>query len=429
MTRAPGPKGNAVWGSLADFKADSLGFLASAVRDHGDIVRLRFGPVTAHLINRPEYVDHVLSRNGANYDKATRSARRIAATTGDSLLSANERAWQRHRRLIQPAFQPRCFDGIGPVIDDLLLPMLARWQRAGRVDIVAEMMQLVIATAIRVLFSSDVAPERISQPLEIILADTWRRIESAADASMLSPRFHRAEFTQAVAQIDAIVFDLISKRRAAAHRPDDVLTRLLAAHDGTKGEAQLSDKELRDAAITLLLAGHETTANAVAWAFIRTSGGGVQSDPALIFAEAIRLYPSIWVIERRAKRHDTIGSFEIPRGSSVLISPYLLHRHPDFWHEPEVFAPSRFVEGLPRPRDGYMPFGLGQHRCVGLHLANRIATHILERVFARFTLHLLPGQPLETIAGITLRHKAPVWMQVAPGTLTESGPATGGNQR
>lgn len=410
MTRAPGPKGSLIWGSLADFKADSLGFLTKVVREHGDIVRLRFGPVTAHLINRPEFVDHVLSRNGANYDKDTRSANRIAATTGDSLLSANQTAWQRHRRLIQPAFQPRSFENIGPVLDGLLDPMLDRWQRAGTIDIVEEMMQLVIAAAIKVLFSSDIAPDKINKPLETILADTWRRIEASIDAPMLSRRFHRPAFTQAVAEIDAIVLDLIQNRRRTDQRPDDVLSRLIAAHDA--GEAQLSDKELRDAAITLLLAGHETTANATSWAFIRTAGGGAPADPAHIFAEAIRLYPSIWIIERRAIADETIGGFDIPRGSSVLISPYLLHRHPAFWAEPEVFDPARFANGIPRPREGYLPFGLGQHRCVGLHLANIIATQFIARVFARFTLHLLPDQPLETTAQITLRHKTPVLMRV-----------------
>jgi enediyne biosynthesis protein E7 len=411
MTRAPGPKDSPIWGSLAAFKADPLRCLTDAARNHGDVVRLRFGPVTAHLINRPDFVEQVLSRNGATYDKATRSASRIAATTGASLLSADQQAWQRHRRLIQPAFQPRRFEAIGPVIDTLLQPMLARWQKAGIIDIVDEMMRLVISAAIRVLFSAELDPLRISAPLEVLLADTWRRIEAPLDASMLSHHFHRPRFKAAVAEINAIVLELIRERRRMSDRPDDVLTQLLAAHEA-EGDAQLSDQELRDAAVTLLLAGHETTANALSWAFIMTAGSEVPADPAHIFAEALRLYPSIWVIERRVIHDDMIGGYAIPRGSSLLISPYLLHRHPDFWQNPERFDPSRFDAGPFRPRDAYLPFGLGQHRCIGLHLANKMASHILTGVFARFRLHLLSTQPLDAIAGITLRHKAAVRLSV-----------------
>ncbi len=411
MTRAPGPKGGLLLGSLREFSADSLTFLQCAVRDHGDIVRFRFGHITAHLLNNPEHVDHVLSRNSANYDKATRSASRIAATTGDSLLSANQAAWQRHRRLIQPAFQPGVFTGIEPQIDALLEPMLDRWEQAGTVDIVDEMMQLVIAVAIRILFSADVDPRAIDTALKVILADTWRRIEAPLDASMLSARFHRPEFKAAVAQIDTLVLDLIQSRRMASERPDDVLTRLLDANQ-TEGEAQLSDQELRDATLTLLLAGHETTANALSWAFIRSAGRFETANPAQIFAEALRLYPSIWVIERRAIQADTIGGYDIPRGSSVLISPYLLHRNPAFWPDPETFDPARCAGAQPRARDSCLPFGLGPHRCVGLYLANKIAHHVLTKAYARFTLALLPDQALETVPGITLRHKEPVLLRV-----------------
>lgn len=420
VTRAPGPKGRLIGGSLERFKADPLACLVDAAQDHGDIVRLRFGPFIAHLVNRPDLVDHVLSRNSANYDKATRSADRIAATTGNSLLSANGAAWQRHRSLIQPAFQPRCFDGIGPVIDRLLDPMMARWDGAGSIDIVDEMMQLVLGCAIRILFSSAIDPQRINAALDVLLVDTWRRIEAPVDAAMLSRRLHRPAFRRAVAEIDSIVLDLIRTRRAQIHRPDDVLSRLLHAHE-TDGAVHLSDRELRDAAVTLLLAGHETTANALSWAFIHAAGRWEASDPAHLFAEAIRLYPSIWVIERRAIADDTIGGYHIPRGSSVLISPYLLHRKPDLWSDPDRFDPTRFAGGHTPARHSYLPFGLGAHRCVGLHLARGIARHVLGRVLGRFHLHLLPGQSLDTLPGLTLHHKGAVRMIITRKRLSDGG--------
>ena len=413
MKRAPGPKGTLIWGSLADLNADSLGLFAQAAQEHGDVVRFHFGPVMAHLINRPEFIEQVLSRHVRNYDKATRSADRIAATTGDSLLSANSDAWGRHRRLIQPAFQPKCFQNLAPVIDTLLDPMLANWRATGTIDIVDEMMQLVIAVAIKVLFSSDIDPQQINDPLGVLLADTWRRIEAPLDPSMLSRHLHRRAFKDAVRAIDDIVLDLIQARRTADARPDDVLSRLLSAHEDS-GDAQLDDTELRDAAVTLLLAGHETTANALSWAFIHAADGFETAAPADIFAEAIRLHPSIWVIERRVIADDNIGGFHIPRGSSVLISPYTMHRHPDYWPAPDVFDPSRFGAQNDRPRHAYIPVGLGPHRCVGLHLANGIACHVIARVFESFDMRLVPDQNLDHDPGITLRHKSVVMMQVQP---------------
>lgn len=410
--RAPGPASGRLWGRLRPFQADPLTYLGDAARVHGDIVRLRLGPFTVHLLNHPAHADHVLSRNARSYDKATRSAARIEATTGQSLLAGDSAIWERHRRLVQPAFQPRCFDGIAPVLDAMLGPMFARWAAAGEVDIVGEMMDLVIGAAIRILFSADIDPADINDPLEVLLADTWRRIEAPLDGAMLSVRFHRPAFKRARARIDAIVFDLIAARRQSSERPDDVLSRLLDAHEA-EGDQALSDVELRDAAVTLLLAGHETTANAVAWAIIRGSEGHAGAEPQALFAEALRLYPSIWVIERRARAADEIGGYTIPKGGSVLISPYLMHRHPAFWKDPERFDRGRFAGARPRLSDGYLPFGHGPHRCVGLHLAQGMATHILARVFARFDVAVKPGQEMRLNAGITLRHGGPVRARVS----------------
>ncbi len=419
-SRAPGPKGTHLWGSLGALRKDSIGFLSQAVRDHGDIVRFRFGPITAHLLNRPEYVEHVLSRNAGIYDKLTRSAERIRATCGDSLLFEGP-VWQRHRRLIQPVFQPGNMADITPEIDAAMAPFMDRWYEHARsgapIDIVSEMMRLLISTSVKILFSSDIDADKIDRALAVLLADTWRRIEAPFDLSQLSLRFHRRAFKDAVQEIDDIVFDIIRDRRRGMGAEEDVLSRLLQAHQ-TEGEAQLSDLELRDAAVTLLLAGHETTANALARAFFLVAQSPDQgfetSDPKHLFAETIRLYPSIWIIERRAIAEDEIAGFHIPKGSSVLMSPYVLHRHPEFWPKPEMFDPARFEcpATESRPRNAYIPFGLGAHRCVGLHMANNLAARIIGNVYQCFRLRMLPDQDVTMVPGITLRHGKPVGMRV-----------------
>jgi len=412
MTRAPGPKGSLVWGSLADFKSDALGLLSKATRDHGDVVRLRFGPITAHLINHPDHITHVLSHHADRYDKNTRSVERIRATCGDSLLSANADAWARHRRLIQPIFQPKMFTDIAGIVADEMQPMLDRWRKADKIDIASEMMHLVIAISVRILFSSSVDAPRVETALAVILEDTWRRLQAPLDPSMMSPAFHRRAFKDAVQTIDDVIFDLIAQRRKQADAPDDLLSRLLAAHEAD-GDLQLTDQELRDAAVTLLLGGHETTANALAWAFLsvanQTDAGFETQNPADIFAEAIRLYPSIWIVERRAIQADKIGGYDIPRGSSVLISPYLMHRHPNFWTDPDTFDPSRHATENNHPRHAYIPFGLGQHRCVGLHMARAIASEVIAQTYAHFRLR--PAGPTQAVdPGITLRPSGPLWL-------------------
>jgi enediyne biosynthesis protein E7 len=421
MTRAPGPKGTLIWGSLGAVKKDALGFLTQAAATYGDVVRLRFGPVIAHLLNHPDHIEHVLSRGAEGYDKNTRSVAQIRETCGASLMSSDGAAWQRHRLLIQPVFQPRFLDTIDPVVDTALDAMLDRWTMAARnaqpIDIVAEMMQLMIIISVRFLFSSEVDPSRIDRPLTVLLADTWRRLEALFDPSMLSPVLHRPAFKKARAEIDTLVLALIHARRESGDQPDDLLSRLLSAHQGQEAD-RLSDQELRDAAVTLILAGHETVANALASAFILLAQNPQWRgfDPQNIWSETLRLYPSIWIMERRAAAPDEIGGYQIGKGSTILMSPYVLHRNLAFWPDATRFDPTRFDDPAvaARPRHAYLPYGLGPHRCIGLHLANRVAFRILDRVQAVFRLELVSDATMKVLPGITLRHADPVYMNIAP---------------
>lgn len=423
MIRAPGPRGHLLTGSLAAFQRDPLALMTDAVRDHGDIVRFRFAHITAHLLNDPEAIEHVLSRNAANYDKNTRSAALIRATCGDSLMSGNSDAWARHRQLLQPAFQPRAVEGYAPLIDAHMQPMLARWDRiaqaGGQIDIVAEMMDLVIGMAVRLLFSTAADTARIEAALAVLLDDTWRRLQAPLDPSMISAAFHRRDFKVARAEIDAIVTQMIRARRDAPTRPDDVLSRLLAAHEA-EGARALTDTELRDAAVTLLLAGHETTANALAWKFWRVACEPDRhleaQDPQHLFAEALRLYPSIWIIERRAIAADRIGPYRIGAGGTVLVSPWLLHRNPALWPDPLRFDPARFApaQAEARPRHAYLPFGLGPHRCIGLHLARLIAGRVIANVYAAFRLDAVDPAPQQVRPQITLRPRGKLLLTPRP---------------
>lgn len=419
--RAPGPKGTFFLGSLSDVKQDTIGFLSQSVSEYGDIVRFRFGPIAAHLINHPDYIEQVLSRSAENYDKKTHSVRQIRETCGDSLLSGDEQAWQRHRSLIQPVFQPRFLQSIDAVIDRSMQSMLKRWRSVanerGSVDVASEMMHLVISTSAKILFGSSVDPDVIEKSLEVILDDTWRRLQSPINLTLLSNKFHTSKFKKAVAEIDALIFKIIEDRRKNSATANDLLSLLLGAHEA-EGDQRLSDNELRDAAVTLLLAGHETTANALTSAFYLVAKSPEQNiedaDLDHVFSEAVRLYPSIWIIERRAISDQEIGGYHIPRGSSVLISPYLLHRHRNFWANAEQYDPNRFSEEQKdlRPRNSYIPFGLGKHRCVGLHMARKVATRIMANVFKEFRLQPAQNNTPDLVPGITLRHAGELNMDI-----------------
>jgi enediyne biosynthesis protein E7 len=305
---------------------------------------------------------------------------------------------------------------------------LQNWSRLSTrnesIDIVSEMTRLTIAIAAKILFASDVEndAETIESSLAVILNDTWRRLEAPLDPAMISRRFHRRRFRDALGRIDGIVYRIIEQRRRNGLVKDDLLSRLLIAHEG-QSEIRLTDQELRDVAVTLLLAGHETTASALAWTFYLVAQSPEknyeEADLRMVFAEAIRLYPSIWIIERRVIENDQIGSYAIPRGTTVLISPYLMHRHKEFWPDPEAFAPERFAPDQPeyqpsvsRPRGAYIPFGLGPHRCIGEHMASLVATQIMKNVYNRFRLRLESGQSTGMVPGITLRHAGELRMRL-----------------
>lgn len=442
LTRAPGPRGTLLLGCLGEFRRDPIGLLARVTRQYGDVVRLRFGPLVAHVVNHPEYVGQVLEERHQNYDKRTRSVSKIRATCGASLLTEEGPLWLRHRRLIQPALLRQVVQRYIPIVTTATAAMLEQWLDAARaarpLDIVSEMMRLTLSIAARVLFGSDVSGDApiIEQSLVEILADTWRRVENVFDPAAVSPVFHRKSFVNAVGRIDDVVYRIIEQRRQGRGAADDLLAALLEAHDPA-AEAGLTDRELRDETITMLLAGHETTANALAWTFslifrapaveerlageVHAALGQELPEHRHLdrleythrtFAEAIRLYPSIWIMERRVIADDEIGGYAIPAGSMLLISPYILHRHPRYWHDAERFDPERFSAALAaqRPRHAYIPFGAGPHQCIGRFMAPMVARLILAMVVRRFRLVPVSTQAPVPLPGITLRHAGGLWM-------------------
>ena len=433
--RAPGPPGLPLLGNLIPFRRDVLGLLLESRRRYGDVVRYRLGPMLIHVVSHPDYVRHVLVTNQHNYNKQTRSSAMIRAISGDSLLVTSGDAWLRQRRLMQPLFQRQRLARFLPIMSAATEEMLQRWRPAVAggepLDVASEMMRLTYTIVGRSLFGADVGrdAEQVERAATVVLRHTYRRLERLFDWPLWLPTPGNLRFRRGLQALNAIVYSLIRRRSLDTHAPADLLTLLLCQRDEETG-AGMSEEQVRNEVITLLLAGHETTANALTWTWyllakhpeaarrVRAEVSEVLGDrpPAFedlarlpyttaVIQESMRLYPPIWIVERHALADDSIGGFDIPAGSTVAYSPYVSHRHPDFWPSPEEFDPDRFgpAQSAQRPPYAYLPFGGGQRLCIGSHFALLEAQVIVALVARAYRLDLLPGFPVEPLPGITLR--------------------------
>jgi cytochrome P450 len=421
--------------------ADPLRLVGTATAKYGDIVRFRLGPQVTHLLNHPDHIAHVLQRRRENYDKQTLSSRHIKRVCGESLLTSNGEFWQRQRKVMQPAFHRDSVAGFAASMGEACEDMLDRWKarkQPGEIDLSTQMTRLTFTIVARALLGADLDLQGsdIAPSMRILLEKTFKRVQQILPFPGWVPTPDNRQFTKALAEVDQIVYEIIECRQQEPEESSkrDLLNMLLKARDPDSGEG-LSLKQVRNEIITLLIAGHETTANALTWSLhllsrhpeiqqsVRDEATSVLSgrNPGLedvaslglttqVIRESMRLYPPIWIIERRAIEADVIGGYSIPAKSSVVISPWTLHRHPEFWDNPDEFRPSRF-DGSPTP--AYIPFGAGPRFCIGSEFAMLEAKVILSMVLQRYRVKPVPGAPIEPFPGITLppRHGLPVILE------------------
>ena len=438
---APSPPADFFTGHLSGLRKDVLGLMLSGTRDHGDIVRYRIGPLTIHLVNHPDHISHVLVKNRRNYDKQSRSSAALRLICGESLLTANGHSWKKRRRIIQPMFHQEAIEGFLKTISACTDTMLDDWsQKAARgqpVEVASEMMKLTFRIVGLCLFGTELAreAETVEDAMHTLVSHTYSQYQSILSPPAFLPTPANRRFKKALAEVDEIVANLITSHRANPPAVPDLLTMLLGGKDA-ETQQPLSDHDVRNEAIAFLLAGHETTANSLAWSlhllsthpgtaeqvateFTQTCGTRQPTMADLpnlkkalqVFEESNRLYPPIWAMERRAIAADEIGGYHIPAGSGVIISPYTLHRHPHFWENPETFDPTRFGT---HDHPAYLPFGAGQRFCIGKEFALAEARIILPRILQRFKIHPLPNQPATPEPAITLRIKNGLKLHLTP---------------
>jgi cytochrome P450 len=420
-------------GNIREFRSNRLDLLLRVSQECGDIGIFRVGPWPVVLVNSPEYVYNVLVANADAFEKAPLLRQHLRPLLGNGLVSSENEFHKRQRQLIAPAFQHHRIATSAEVIAAYAERIQDDWADGTTINIGDEMMRLTLWIVGKTLFGADVLSEAAEMRATLTtiahvandMANTLIRVPASW------PTRRNQHFRQAITRLDATIGRIIEQRRQANHDQGDLLSMLLHAQDEDDGSF-MTDQQVRDEAITLFIAGHETTAQALTWTWYlltqhpavyaqlrtevdRVLGGRTPTStdlPALpytlqVFKEALRLYPPSWVILRQAQQSVGVGNYELPRGMRVAVSPYTLHRRPDDFPHPEEFDPDRFTlqAETHRPRYAYLPFGAGPRVCIGNHFALMEAHLILSALIQRVTFELVPRQQIEPEPLITLRPK------------------------
>jgi cytochrome P450 len=392
------------------------------------------GPHVLHLVSHPDHIRHVLHDNHANYQKGVGLAQ-AKRWLGEGLVTSEGDVWSRQRRLMQPAFQRQRLAPFSSVVTDATARMLDHWRgsadRGESINVASQMMRLTLGVIARMMFSTDVTnPDQVGAAFTTALAEAMERMTALVALPDWLPVPGKLRFKRALGTLDSVVSKIIREHRDGSRTDHNLISMLMAEREET--QRGFDDQELRDQVLTMLLAGHETTASSLAWTLYLLdrhpeAGARVRAEvdrvlagrtPAyddiprlvwtrMVYEEALRLYPPVWLIPRRALSTDEVGGYHIPTGSDVLISPYVIHRRPDYWVEPEAFDPERFsaAESAGRLRFSYLPFGAGPRACIGSSLAIMEALLILAMITQQYRLRLVPGHPVVPEPLLTLRFR------------------------
>jgi cytochrome P450 len=429
----PGPRGVAFPRRFLAFRREPLSFLTRLARDYGDVAAARLGPRTIVLVSDPELIREILVVRGREFIKS-QALERARLLLGEGLLTSEGELHLRERRMIQPAFHRERIAGYGRAMTGLSARFGAGWRAGQVVDMAVEMMRLTLAVVGRTLFGADVEAEaaEISAALTDAMGLMGRVTNPLAPLLDRLPLPATRRFQRARARLDGTIYRLIGERRARAATGEaegDLLSLLLSARD-PEGGGPLNDLQLRDEALTLFLAGHETTANALAWTWYLLARNPEAEDrlhdeldtvldgrPATVedygrlpytvrvLTESMRLYPPAWAVGRQALKPLEIGGYALPARQPILMAQWVVHRDPRWFPGPENFDPDRWLpeREAALPRFAYFPFGGGTRKCIGESFAWMEAVLVLATLARSWRPRLLPGPAVQPLPLITLR--------------------------
>lgn len=407
-------------------RKDPMLWITNWAAQYGDIFRIKSPLGQATVVTSPEFARHVLADHYSHYQQKSQPYAVLRILMGNGLVTSEGEFWRGQRKLVQPAFHRKRLDALFTMMVERVSDMVSRIKPGAALDFAPLLSQLTLDIIARAMFSSDVqgAAADVSHYIAVLNEYALRMLRNPL--LFLLPRSFPTPFTyeqqKALKSLDRIVHGIIQARRREPEAHDDLLSMLLSACEEGSGR-KMTDEQLRDEVMTIFVAGHETTANAMAWlmylvaqdpqleqrlrAEIGRDGDPVTASPYVrqVIEESLRLYPTIWSVGRRCTQDDEIAGYHIPKGMNVVVPIFHYHWDQRFWNEPRKFDPDRFApERRPAPDSmTYFPFGAGPRSCIGNHFALQELAIMTVLFYRRFTFRVEPGFIVEPDALITLR--------------------------
>ena len=437
----PGPKGWPLVGVSLDILRDPLALMRRMAREYGDIVRLPVALGDRILLNHPDWIEQVLVVQQGKFYKSDLTKRVTGRLLGQGLLISEGEFWRRQRRLAQPAFHRSRINEYAATMAEVAEAHIREWREGEERDLAGEMMALALDSALRTLFGTSLPGEahRVGRAMTFLMRYQLRRQRSPVriPESWPTPRNRRAQ--REVDFLDSLVYRIISERQARGDASDrgDLLSLLMAAMDEDGG--QMTSKQLRDETMTLFLAGHETTAQMLAWTWhalaenssvetrlheeLSSVLGGRPPQAAdlgrlpylhAVMSEVLRMYPPAYITARTSVEACRIGEYEFPAGSTMLMSQWVMHRDARYYDEADAFRPDRWLDGLAErlPPGAYFPFGDGPRRCIGQGFAMLEAAVVIGTIAQRFRFRAVAGHEAVPEPLVTLRSRRGIRMTV-----------------
>lgn len=423
-----GPEQGFFDGLRSPLRRDPLAFMSHVAREYGDIVCLRFLHYRTYLLFHPEHIEDVIVNNARKFIKG-RVLRANRHLFGNGLLTSEGEFWLRQRRMMQPAFHRNRIANYASTMTDCATRLVEFWKPGQQIDLHNAMMRLTLQIVGKTLFHADVdrdAP-RVGESLQLLLEHAFDFRRLLITPYWLPTRRNR-QAHRAIRELTEIIDRIIEQHRAANADSGDLLSLLIQAQD--EDGSRMTTQQLRDEALTLFLAGHETTASTLSWTWwllaqnprveqklhaeLETALDG--RAPTLddltrltytnhIISESLRLYPPAWAMARLAIEDHSLGGYPVPKGTGIAAVTWIVHRDPRWYPNPEEFLPERWETDLLKaiPRFAYFPFGYGPRQCIGNSFALMEATLVLATIAQRLRFTLIPGHQVTPLASLTLR--------------------------
>jgi cytochrome P450 len=435
----PSPEKNFFGGHLFSMRRDPLRFTTGNMRRYGGLVQLQFARFTAYQVTDPDLIQQVLTKDNRIWHKSVLYKVILADYLGDGLLTSDGDFWRRQRKLIQPAFHTVRINTYADIMVEFAQKMLIDWENEQVRDIAAEMMRLTLFIVGKTLFDADMvrSSDKVADAATHMLHDIIAESRSVVRLPAWIPTPLRRRKKQTIQHLNEIVMPIIEARRQSGEDKGDLLSMLLLAKDDN-GEG-MTDEQVRNEALTLVLAGHETTANALTWTlYLLSQNPDVEARlhdeidrvldgrlPTLddlkylpytemVLKEGMRVYPPVWSIGRQTDEDTELDGYPIPRKSLALIPMWAVQRNEEYYPDPERFDPERFSpeNEAKLHKYAYLPFGGGPRICIGNSFAMMEARLILASIMQRYHLSLVPGQQIEPEPLLTLRPKNGIKMRL-----------------